>query len=109
MWGIIESKIVFHVVHVRPVGPATVAGLLCPNVVSEAIVEDLRRTLEFISFASTDAVVGVGVVVGVGCVDRRKGRRRNFVHSFLISFLFFAVRKDDPVRRIREDNPRLSA
>ena len=104
MWGIIESKVVFHVVHVRPVvSPATVAGLLCPNVVSEAIVENLRRTIEFASSASTDAVVGVG------CVDKRKGGRWNFVDFFLISFLFFAVRKDDPVRRIREDNARLSA
>ena len=108
MWSIVETKIVFHAVHVRPVGPTVVAGLLCPNVVSEAIVENLRRTIEFASSASTDAVV-------VDCVDRRshriqnRRRRRNFDLLLLFLSLFFAVRKDDPVRRVREHNARFSA
>ncbi len=41
-WGVIESKVVFHAVHVRPVGAAIAIGLwLCPNGVCELVVENL--------------------------------------------------------------------
>jgi hypothetical protein len=65
------------------------------------VVENLRRTVEFASSASANAI-GIHDV----CVVNRKRRRGN---PDLLLLLLFGVGEHNPVRRVGKHNARLSA
>ena len=101
-WRVVESKVVFDAVHR---GPTVSAGVVVadrfPNGVCECIVEDLRRAIDFTSSAAANAIGNRDVLD----VDRKRGRRGDF--DLLCLFLFLAVRKHNPVRRVGKDDARL--